>query len=387
MKIEHQLRSFESILEAYDHSIPLHRFLPAYFKKHKNMGSSDRRWATRYIYSFFRLGNAIPSEKLIVRLAVADFLCNVTSSLIVSNTLPEFEIFQQSSVSEKLKEIKKKFVDFNLNDVFQFHSHLSLEVENDRFQEAHFVQPDVFIAASDFEMDKIEQLLDINSVGFKRLNANSASFPNATKLETVIPENMNYRIQDLSSQKTAEFMQPNKYDYWWDCCAASGGKSLLLFQQEYTIQLLVSDNRASILQNLALRFQQAGLKKYQSKVLDLLQNNEQVLHHYEFDGIILDVPCSGSGTWGRTPEMLVSFKEQKIHQFSSLQKNIASNVIPYLKSGKPLVYITCSVFKEENEDVVQYLLDNFPLKLERKQIIKGYANKADSMFAARLIKQ
>jgi 16S rRNA (cytosine967-C5)-methyltransferase len=49
--------------------------------------------------------------------------------------------------------------------------------------------------------------------------------------------------------------------------------------------------------------------------------------------------------------------------------------------------MTCSVFKAENEAVVKYLTDNFDLKLERMELIKGYTHKADSMFVARLIKQ
>ncbi|RZL22188.1 MAG: RsmB/NOP family class I SAM-dependent RNA methyltransferase, partial [Pedobacter sp.] len=81
MRADHQLRAFEQILNSYDGSLPLHRFLPGYFKQNKQMGSSDRRWATRHLYSLFRLGKALtqlPNEQ---RLAVADFLCHDTLSL------------------------------------------------------------------------------------------------------------------------------------------------------------------------------------------------------------------------------------------------------------------------------------------------------------------
>ena len=70
-----------------------------------------------------------------------------------------------------------------------------------------------------------------------------------------------------------------------------------------------------------------------------------------------------------------------------LQKAFAGNVIKYLKPGKPLIYITCSVFKAENEDIVSYMEENLPLKLEKMELIKGYHDKADSMFVARFIKQ
>ncbi len=118
-----------------------------------------------------------------------------------------------------------------------------------------------------------------------------------------------------------------------------------------------------------------------------MQNNDQTLHHYEFDGILLDAPCSGSGTWGRTPEMLFYFEKYKIENYVKLQKAFAGNVIKYLKPGKPLIYMTCSVFKAENEDVIHYIEENFPVKLEKMELIKGYNNRADSMFVARFIKQ
>jgi 16S rRNA (cytosine967-C5)-methyltransferase len=146
----------------------------------------------------------------------------------------------------------------------------------------------------------------------------------------------------------------------------------------------VSDIRESILANLDERFRSAGLVKYQRKQLDLTQNNDQALHDYEFDGIILDAPCSGSGTWGRTPEMIAQFESPKIDFFQRLQKTIATNVIKHLKPGKPLIYITCSVFKAENEDVVDYLTKDCGLKLESIEVLKGYGHKADSMFVARL---
>ena len=162
---------------------------------------------------------------------------------------------------------------------------------------------------------------------------------------------------------------------------------MLLHSFEPVIELLVSDLRESVLLNLDERFRLAGIKKYHKKELDLLQNNDQVLHHYQFDGIILDAPCTGSGTWGRTPEMLTFFEERKINQFAAMQKGIVQNVVKYLKPGKPLIYITCSAFAAENEAVVQHIIDTLPLELEKMELIKGYENNADTMFVARLIKR
>ena len=82
--------------------------------------------------------------------------------------------------------------------------------------------------------------------------------------------------------------------------------------------------------------------------------------------------------------MIAQFDLHKIEFFQKLQKSIAQNVAKFLKPGKPLIYITCSAFKGENEDVVDFLVKNLGLKLEEKAILKGYEHKADTMFVARL---
>ena len=101
-----------------------------------------------------------------------------------------------------------------------------------------------------------------------------------------------------------------------------------------------------------------------------------------FDGIIADVPCSGSGTWSRTPEMLTFFDEQELVKYTDRQKEIVTNVMPYLKPGGYLIYITCSVFKVENEDIVAHLSKLPQLELVKTALINGIANRSDSMFYA-----
>lgn len=386
MRVEHHVSAFEQALSSYDGVLPLHRHLFAYFKQHKQMGSSDRRWASRYIYSFFRLGKALSKLEVLQRLAIADFLCHDTLSLITASYLPDFEKLIAISLDEKIELVKKTYPAFKLAEVFPFDLVLSDGINAEEFYKSFFIQPDLFIRVKETHIQAVINQLQSNNVQFREVSAVTLALPNGTKLEQVINDSRLYQIQDFSSQKTGSYFEPNKYDYWWDCCAASGGKSLLLHSLEPNIELLVSDIRENSLNNLQERFELAGIKKYHLKVIDLLKNNDQILHHYEFDGVLLDAPCSGAGTWGRTPEMLNFFEKYKVDNYVKLQKAIGASVVKYLKVNKPLIYITCSVFKAENEDVVKYLIDNFNLKLDKMELIKGYNNKADNMFVARLIK-
>jgi len=387
MKVHHHIRAFEQVLASYDGKLPLHRHLIVYFKQNKQMGSSDRRWASRYIYSYFRLGKALLDLPVIERLAVADFLCNSDLSLITEHTFPAAIDQVASPITDKISVVKEQYPAFQLKDVFPFGKQLSEGISQQEFLLSIFTQPDLFIRVKETHLPTIKARLEDAGVVVKELSETTLALPNGTKLEQIIDDARLYQVQDFSSQKTGNYFEPKPYEYWWDCCAASGGKSLLIHSLEPKVKLLVSDVRETSLGNLQERFQLAGIKDYQKKAIDLLQNNDQILHHYEFDGILLDAPCSGAGTWGRTPEMLYFFEEYKVANYAKLQKAIAENVVKYLKPGKPLIYMTCSVFKEENEDVVEHLLNNFPLKLERKELISGYGDKADSMFVARLVKE
>jgi 16S rRNA (cytosine967-C5)-methyltransferase len=171
----------------------------------------------------------------------------------------------------------------------------------------------------------------------------------------------------------------------WDACAASGGKSILAFDIFKKIDLTVSDVRQSILFNLEKRFATAGIKNYHSFLSDL--SSSAHLRNAAFDLIITDVPCSGSGTWSRTPEQLYYFEPHQIDRYSALQKKIVDNAIPYLKPGGFLLYCTCSVFKKENEEVVEYIQQQHSLQLIQSALMTGYTMKADTLFGAVFQKQ
>jgi len=385
MKAINQLKTFQRLLEEYQAETPLSKFLPGFYRQNKQMGSTDRKVASRLIYNYFRLGAALPNQPSEDRLIVAEFLCNTQVNSFIQHFKPEWALCIGFTLDEKIALVKSAYKDFKLEDIFPWSNQISTGINKEAFLKSFFVQPDLFIHVHNGYDHLVKAELNKAEVAFKDEGNGCFALPNGTRLETIFPTQHWFEVQDYSSQQTANYFKPNKWDQWWDACAASGGKSLLLHELEPDIKLVVSDIRESILANLDERFQQAGLRKYQKKLLDLTQNPDQEMHDYAFDGIILDAPCSGSGTWGRTPEMIAQFHPSKIEFFQRLQKSIASNVAKFIKPGKPIIYITCSAFKGENEDVINYLVKELGLKLEEQTVLTGYENKADTMFLARLV--
>jgi len=382
-RIKQQLRSFERLLTSYTLEEPLSRFLTRFFKENRQMGSNDRRTLSRWVYSYFRMGRALPDLPVVERLAVAEYLCNSESDLVQVLASSLHETLEKPLV-DKIDHLTTEY-GFDLKSIFPLLTRSSAGLDSNLFLRSLFQQPDLFIRVHPGKEREVTQHLAARGVVYRPLTDTCIALPNGTNLKQYPELTGKYQVQDLSSQQTGSYFRASKGESWWDACAASGGKSLLLLQTYPGVNLLVSDIRSSILRNLDERFDLAGIKHYRRKIIDLTKNAAVILGEEKFDGIIVDIPCSGSGTWGRTPEMMQLFDQQKLQYFAALQRSIVEHVVNHLKPNAPLIYITCSIFADENEQQIAYL-ESLGLTLEQMQLLKGYENRADTMFVARLKK-
>jgi 16S rRNA (cytosine967-C5)-methyltransferase len=275
---------------------------------------------------------------------------------------------------------------FNLEALFPHDIALSDGIERDEWLRSMLVQPDLFIRLRK-DKKKAEALLAQQELPYSISSGNCVALPNGAKIESILPAD-SYVVQDASSQATGDYFKPKKNEEWWDCCCGAGGKSLLLKDAEPTVRLTVSDRRESILHNLKQRFKLYGHTLPVSLVMDIADSAavSSALGNRQFDNILCDVPCSGSGTWARTPEQLYFFDPLKVEHYSSLQAAIATNAAVHLKPGGRLIYITCSVFRQENEEVINTVIRNAGLQVNTLQLINGVGIKADSMFISVLQK-
>jgi len=346
------------------------------------MGSKDRKWTSRLCYNYFRLGKGAKQLSQHKRLIIAEYLCE-TESPFVALFEPDWNI--ALSLNDKLTFLKELQL-LQVADVFPFKDELSNAIDQDDFIQNQFIQPDLFIRVKRGKEKFVKAVFESEGISYQFISDQTIALSNGTSLQRFKDLDGVIEVQDLSSQRTLNFMDASPKENWWDACAASGGKALLFLDAHPKTNLLVSDVRMSILRNLDERFERAGIRDYRKKIVDLTKDTTPILGAELFDGIILDAPCTGSGTWGRSPENITYFNARKINEFASLQKEIAKNVSQHLKVGKPLIYITCSVFGKENEEVIAYIQKELGYALESYQVLKGYYEKADSMFVARLIK-
>lgn len=388
------IQSARQIIEGYNGKEPFHRYIRAFFAQHKKFGSKDRKQISGLCYAYWRLGNALPSLSIDERILAGHFLCTVTASDPVLEQLkPEWNAALQLSIPEKFQLITGKATAWEEEkaQIFSWTDQISDAIDQTSFLQSFFIQPDLFLRARPGKENVIAGKLAKAGVEFTQPSPQAFAMANSTKIDELIALNRDAVVQDLSSQQVTELLElllpaPPKGFSLWDCCAGSGGKTILAFDILKKVSITVSDKREQILVNLAKRFKEAGIAQYQSLLADLSIGSGRQPSKYNYDLVIADVPCSGSGTWGRTPEWLKFFETEAIDTYSTLQKKIVTNAIPHVKEGGHFLYITCSVFRKENEEVVESILATHNLELVKMEVLKGYHRKADTMFAALLKK-
>ena len=202
-------------------------------------------------------------------------------------------------------------------------------------------------------------------------------------------------VQDLASQCVGAACAPAEGERWWDACAGGGGKTLLLADRmRGRGQVVASDVREYKLGDLRRRARRVKLHNIAPRPWDGSSVDKR---RRNFDGVLVDVPCSGSGTWRRNPDARWSADPQEVDRLRELQLSILRRAAGAVGPCGVLVYATCSMFREENEDVVDAFLEeenNFslepfqdPLSDERTRgtlQIWPWTADSDAMFVARL---
>ncbi len=384
------------LIENYHGKEPLSIYLKKSFSENKKLGSRDRKHLATLCYNFYRVGHTLEDLSIEDKIIAATFLCEQERNEFLQFYKPHWNALIEEPAEKKIAITR---LNLNINDVFPYAEELSESVDFADFCKSFLIQPNLFLRIRLFKkilFERIEKL----ELPYQVINNNECIvLPNGAHVEEVVDIDREVVIQDFSSQQVLNYLRKkevleplrslmhfepakNSYVYTaWDCCAASGGKSILLYDiLKRKVELTVSDIRLNILLNLHKRFRKAAIKKYNYFVADLCSDELPIDTKYSI--VLCDVPCTGSGTWSRTPEQLYYFDKKLIAEYSKRQKKIVSHTIPFLQKDGLYIYITCSVFKQENEVISNFIQKKFSLKLLHQELIKGYDKKADTMFVA-----
>ncbi len=166
-------------------------------------------------------------------------------------------------------------------------------------------------------------------------------------------------IQDEGSQLVALLVDPKPGERVVDFCAGAGGKTLALSAlMQNKGRLVACDVLENRLKRSAERFRRAGLHNIETKPLSSERDPWVKRHKGTFDRVLVDAPCSGTGTWRRNPDSRWRSLGPGLEALLPLQASILDSASRLVKPGGRLVYATCSLLPDENEKQIERFLDN-----------------------------
>lgn len=182
-----------------------------------------------------------------------------------------------------------------------------------------------------------------------------------------------FTVQDEGAGLIVDVLAPKEDECILDACSSPGGKTTYIAEKMKNKGKIeawdIHEHRVKLVQNAAKRL---GINIIQAKTQDATEFNQDLVG--KFDKILLDVPCLGLGVIKRKPDIKWKRKKEDIEEITKIQKAILDNCSKYLKKNGELVYSTCSILKEENEDIIErFLKENLDFKI-CKENEKNYEN-------------
>ena len=154
-----------------------------------------------------------------------------------------------------------------------------------------------------------------------------------------------FEIQDISSQAVSVLAAPQPGETWWDACAGEGGKTLHLGALMQGKGLVWASDRAEWrLQKLRVRAARAQCFNQRAV---LWSDSTRPPTKTKFDGVLLDAPCAGTGTWGRNPHSRWTTTPQDVTELAAIQTQLLDTTAKTVKSGGKLVYSVCTLTRTE----------------------------------------
>lgn len=386
------------------------RWLVAYFAEHRAFGGKDRAY---YREKLFRLCRQAPLVVALQRsypgqafeLALTDIwpvLAEIPSAelwswLVLLDGQPERLPREIQDVDQRLAHLRdcqqrfpERFDGFSQGWLPSWQAWLERRVQLSQWSEAqcqHWLamqnqRPPLWLWCMPGEVAWARASLEAE--GFSVLAERGAALavePDSRLQRSEAWQKGVIEIQDLASQGVVAAVEAQSGDTIWDACAGAGGKALALATQVgQQGKIVATDLRAHALREAERRAQRLGLSQLDVGVWDAEKDRAPVQN---CDRVLVDAPCSGAGTWRRSPDARWRLNDALLNDLTALQDRILDEASTAVRPGGQLIYATCSWLVEENEDrVARFLQANAAFQLREQRLLGAPDLDADTLFVA-----
>ncbi|MDD3276636.1 MAG: RsmB/NOP family class I SAM-dependent RNA methyltransferase [Kiritimatiellales bacterium] len=368
--INQQTRLAVEVLETMtphvlEHRHPADRVLLRFFKNRRELGSRDRRFLSECFFSTFRwLGWTRPLNLKPVEAAALSWLLDREDLHVALQAAakPDWTPLGGKTLDEKRAALAGWFPDFQglekSNLVFpMFGNAVDFPAGGeDLFYETLQMRPPTWLRLRD---EAFKQTLTEANIPFNEHARVSSivSIEGGTSLQK-LGHGGQFEVQDVASQAVAMIAAPEPGSDWWDACAGAGGKTV---QMADLIgpegKIFATDIRPEALHECKKRAHAGGIPNVRLQLHDLAKEKPFTK---EWDGVLVDAPCSGWGTWSRNPDARWRAEAGDPAQKRNLQVKMLNNAAHCVKSGGVLIYAVCTFTREETTEVLARFLSAHP---------------------------
>ena len=236
------------------------------------------------------------------------------------------------------------------------------------------LKPQMHIRVNRLKNNTEDLKVELEKEGIKAIRGDAEDFlilEGAKNIEkNILFKEGRFTIQDEAAGLIPKILNPKPKERILDACSSPGGKTTYMAEMMNNEGEIVAwdlhEHRTRLVEQVAKRLK---ISIIQTKTKDATIYDEK--YKETFDKILLDVPCLGLGVLKRKPDIKWKRKKEDIGEITKIQKKILENCSQYLKVGGELVYSTCSILKEENEDIIiGFLEKNRNFEMEKIEHIK-----------------
>ncbi|MBF7012004.1 RsmB/NOP family class I SAM-dependent RNA methyltransferase [Novosphingobium resinovorum] len=344
-RIQAAIEVLDLVIEAArSNGAPADRLISEWFRARRWAGSGDRRAVRELAYRAIRACGEIPATGRTAMLRVADIDPQIAA------------LFDGSRHAPAPIDAAEPKAEAGVAPAWLMQ----------RFADSGVEHPEALLdrAPLDIRVNTLKSgSLDLPEGGEKSVAAHGWRYPPETKIEQspAYLEGM-IEVQDAGSQLTCEVVAARPGETVIDLCAGAGGKTLALAAaMENVGRLIACDADRARLQRLPPRAERAGATGIETLLLDA--NREmQALEPFvgAADAVLVDAPCSGTGTWRRNPEARWRLTDKQLERYVAIQSRLLDIAATLVKPGGRLVFVTCSLLDAEGADQAEGFLTRHP---------------------------